>query len=194
MKLSAISAVISKAPPLVSPMKEMPRFSPKRCILVRSRSPVKLGLIACTGVPSNTRYVSLPSSNPTMDTRTAAPSSIQGRSLHAIKILPVCLICSNTRRFAPARIACVASKPARFTCPRTIKMRARSNQYVTRSASRGTRPSYRAKIVFTYVSPNSVRSRLPPRNGGLPMITSASGRPARPAAPARQRPGSRPCA
>src|SRR6266849_1315716 len=56
---------------------------------------------------------------------------------------PICLMRSKTRRLAPRRIDCVASSPARWALPASIIDRARSKQYATRSASRGTRPSYR---------------------------------------------------
>ena len=52
-----------------------------------------------------------------METRTAAPSSIQGRSLHAMKIPPDSSMRSTTGRLPTMRMEFVASNPARFALP-----------------------------------------------------------------------------
>ena len=125
---AATSALMSNAPPFVSPMKDRPAFSGSRRATVRSSAAVRFAFILAATCPSSSRVVSAPPSNPTIETRTAAPSRIHGRSLHAQKMSPVSLIRSSTLRFAPPRMAWVANSPARFAFPAAICARARSNQ------------------------------------------------------------------
>lgn len=61
---AARSASMSKGPPFVSPMNEMPRFSLRRCARDRSRPDVRLALIDGTARPSSSRSLSDPSSCP----------------------------------------------------------------------------------------------------------------------------------
>ena len=79
-------------------------------------------------IPFYFSVVSVPVSNPTMETWTLAPSRIQSRSLSAKKMSPVSFICFSTSRFATPRIDWVASSPARLVRPLSISHRARSNQ------------------------------------------------------------------
>ncbi len=124
----AAESGMSKAPPFVSPMNEMRELSLSLRAVVVSVLPPRFALIFATGEPSNRRTVSAPSSNPTIETWTFAPSRTQSRSLTAKKMSPVFLILLSTSRFAPPRIPCVASKPTRCTFFRSIICRPFSNQ------------------------------------------------------------------
>ena len=64
-----------------------------------------------TGAPSSSRVVSVPLSKPIIETRTAAPSKVHSRLLHAKKMDPSTMIRSRTIRLDPARIAWVARRP-----------------------------------------------------------------------------------
>ena len=116
-----------------------------------------------------------PLSKPKMETRTAAPSNIQGRSLQAMKIPPDSRMRSNTGRLPTMRMELVASSPralrfARlYLCSRPLKPKrhqVRASRYATLVEL--------AQFVNINI-PNSLRIFLPPRNGGLPMMQSASG-------------------
>ncbi len=109
-------------------MKAMSRLADKGRASVRSRAPVRSGFIAVAGAPSRVLSVSVPSSKPTIETRTAAPFSIQGRSDSAKKMPPVYLMRASTRRLATPLMEFVASSPARFARPPSISFRAFSNQ------------------------------------------------------------------
>ena len=109
----ATASGMSKAPPFVSPMKDNPTFAASGLAVVVLAVERRLAWIAATGLLSKMRSACEPLSNPIMETWTFAPSRIQSRSLSAKKMSPVVLICSSTLRFAPPRMPCVASKPAR---------------------------------------------------------------------------------
>ena len=80
----------------------MPRFSFSLRASVTSVSPeYRFVYISDTCSPSNSHAVSLPSSNPTIETCTDAPSSVHSRSESAQKIDPLSAIRSRTTRFFP---------------------------------------------------------------------------------------------
>ncbi len=129
--LAAVSGGTSKEPPLVSPIKERPLFSGSGTAPVTSTPLVRSEKISSTSTPSSRGspfcLAPLPS-KPTIDTRTAAPSSIQERSLSAKKMSPPPLIRASTLRLAPPRMEFVASSPALRASPLCIFARAFSNQ------------------------------------------------------------------
>src|SRR4051812_2084116 len=67
---------------------------------VTSARAVRLELIAATDFSSSVRDVSVPSSKPTIEMCTFAPSRIHSRSLMAKKISPCALTRSRTSRLA----------------------------------------------------------------------------------------------
>lgn len=104
---------MSKAPPLVSPMKATPAFSFNLFAWVRSvPAAVRSALTRATSAPSSLNPEN-PAPNPSIDTRTAAPSSTQGSSAQASRSAPAAAIGSSTRRLAPPRIELVVTSPAR---------------------------------------------------------------------------------
>lgn len=91
-KIRAVFSSTSNGPTLLIPWKDSWRFSFNFFANVRFVEEVKSELIAVTRRPSRMRCFSVPSSKPIMETLTAAPFKIQGRSLQAMKMSPVCLI------------------------------------------------------------------------------------------------------
>ena len=64
----------------------------------------------------------------TSDTRTAAPSTTQGSSDHASKIMPRSAIRSSTTRLRPPRMEFVATSPTLATLPVATNLSAKWNQ------------------------------------------------------------------
>ena len=124
----AASPGISNGPTLPDPRNETPAFSWSRPTPVKSTPEVKSLLILLTGSPSSVRSACEPSSCPTIETRTSAPSTTHSSSDHAMKMSPLSLIRSSVVRFAPSRIGFVASNPARLVSPAATCCRAISCQ------------------------------------------------------------------
>src|SRR3546814_18682930 len=61
-----------------------------------------------------------PREKQTIDTRTAAPSTVQPSSLHASKMRPPSTIGFQTSRFTPPRMLLVLTSPARCSRPAAI--------------------------------------------------------------------------
>ena len=116
------------SPILVTPMKQRFLFSGSGVALPRSSPEDRSALISETIVPFRVLVGSDPSSKPTIETWTAAPSSSQSRSLHAQKMLADSLILSNTALLAPPRIDWVANRPTLPASPASTSERAFSNQ------------------------------------------------------------------
>ena len=135
----AVAGSRSNEPAFVVPIKQRFAFSGSGRARVASEPEVRSELIASIAAPLSMWPGSSPPSNPTMEMCTAAPSLIQSRSLQAMKMLPVSATRLSTSRLAPPRMACVATSPTARACLRSTISRAFSNQYVTRSASAGTR-------------------------------------------------------
>ena len=119
---------MSNGPVFRTPRNAKLWFSGSTNALVRSMSLVRSALMAPTEFPFKCRCSSEPSSCPTIETRTAAPSTIHGSSDHAMKMSPDSFTLSRTRRFAPPRILFVANRPARSVVPRAICRRVASCQ------------------------------------------------------------------
>ena len=125
----AVSSSMSNAPPFVSPIKARSTFAVNRDAMVMSAEvALRFVLMVGTSRPSSVRCFSEPSSKPIMLTWTLAPARIHGRSLSAKKTSPLSLMRFNVSRFAPPRIPCVASRPARLQSACSISSRAFSNQ------------------------------------------------------------------
>src|SRR3546814_2291533 len=69
-----------------------------------------------------------PREKQTIDTRTAAPSTVQPSSLHASKMRPPSTIGFKTSRFTPPRMLLVLTSPARCSRPAAIIAHAFANQ------------------------------------------------------------------
>jgi len=125
----------------VIPMKLIPRLGVNGAASRASDPAVREGEIFATGLPSRIgraasprrptsfdgRRPSIPV-KPTIEMWTLAPSRIQSRSLTAKKISPDSLMRLGTSRFAPPRMPCVASSPARRIFPASMRAQAFSNQ------------------------------------------------------------------
>ena len=119
---------MSNAPPFLTPWNETPPFSGRRRAAVRSAPAVRLLLTAGTDRPSSTLSACDPSSCATIETRTAAPSTVHSSSDHAMKMSPLSLIRWSVARPTPSRMEFVASSPARLAAPAAIWRRAISCQ------------------------------------------------------------------
>src|SRR3546814_10548012 len=101
--------------------------------------PVKSALMRGTGSPFRPADgPTTPREKQTIDTRTAAPSTVQPSSLHASKMRPPSTIGFKTSRFTPPRMLLVLTSPARCSRPAAIIAHAFANQSPTRSTPPGT--------------------------------------------------------
>ncbi len=125
---------MSKAPTLTGPWNAMPAFSLSGIAVVRSRSalPPRSAVMRGAVAPFSCAW-QRDWPKQIIDTRTAAPSLIQGSSAHASKMRLSRAMASSTARLAPRRMACVATNPAASRPAIRIARRALSNQKQTRS-------------------------------------------------------------
>ena len=137
-------------------MNPTPAFSLRGRTFVRSTaSEVRSALIVETGIPSSRTISCFALEKQTIETRTAAPSTIHGSSLHASKITVSSLMRCSKSRLAPPRIELVATNPTRSHFLATNLVRAFSNQYITRSAPPRTLELKTRRSSVTYSSPSS---------------------------------------
>src|ERR1700742_1386199 len=94
-------------------MNAAPSLDCRRCARVKSMAPaVRSAKIEETALPSRVILALLPLAQEQMsETRTAAPSTIQGSSLQTLKIVATDPSLSKDTRFAPLRIEFVATNP-----------------------------------------------------------------------------------
>ena len=130
-QVDATSWLTSNSPTSTGPWKLTPLFS-NSCAtsakLVWPFCPSKSAWTIATDCPSNVASPPFSPSKHTIDTRTAAPSTVQPSSDHASKIRPPSTMGFSTARLAPPRMELVATRPARERWPACICSHAFANQ------------------------------------------------------------------